>query len=202
MIRYIFFITLVFSTLSIKAQVFPSQIWHEGKIVLLDGETIQGNVKYNLENDIIQIDNHNRVQTFSSRKILNFEIFDEGFNSYRLFYALPYKVKPNYETPILFEILHEGSLSLLCREFIVQETMPQYGYYPRFGGMMRMRLSYEYYFLKENGTIDRYLPKKRDLLHVMRNKSSEVRSFIKKNRLRYDRRDDLAKITAYYNSLH
>jgi hypothetical protein len=182
--------------------VFPSQIWHEGKIVLLDGETIKGNVKYDLENDIIQIDNHNRVQTFSSRKILNFEIFDEGFNSYRLFYALPYKVKPNYETPILFEILHEGSLSLLCREFIVQETMPQYGYYPRFGGMMRMRLSYEYYFLKENGTIDRYLPKKRDLLHVMRNKSSEVRSFIKKNRLRYDRRDDLAKITAYYNSLH
>ncbi len=202
MIRYIFFITLVFSTLTIKAQVFPSQIWHEGKIVLLDGETIKGNVKYDLENDIIQIDNHNRVQTFSSRKILNFEIFDEGFNSYRLFYALPYKVKPNYETPILFEILHEGSLSLLCREFIVQETMPQYGYYPRFGGMMRMRLSYEYYFLKENGTIDRYLPKKRDLLHVMRNKSSEVRSFIKKNRLRYDRRDDLAKITAYYNSLH
>ncbi len=193
---------MVFSTLTIKAQVFPSQIWHEGKIVLLDGETIKGNVKYDLENDIIQIDNHNRVQTFSSRKILNFEIFDEGFNSYRLFYALPYKVKPNYETPILFEILHEGSLSLLCREFIVQETMPQYGYYPRFGGMMRMRLSYEYYFLKENGTIDRYLPKKRDLLHVMRNKSSEVRSFIKKNRLRYDRRDDLAKITAYYNSLH
>jgi len=162
---------------------------------------MQGLVKYDLDNDLVQIDQKNRVQTFSSRKLMNFEIFDEGFDSYRLFYALPYKVKSNYETPILFEILHEGPLSLLCREFIVQENMHHFGYYPRFGGMMRPRLSFEYYFLKENGEIGRFMPKKKELLHVMKNRSSEVKSFVKKNKLRYDRRDDLAKITAYYNSL-
>lgn len=201
MIKIYFLLAFVFTSFSLQAQTFPSQVWHEGKVVLLDGETLKGRIKYDLDNDLIQINLQNRVQTFSSRKILNFEIFDEGFDQYRLFYALPYKVKPNYETPILFEILHEGSLSLLCREFIIQETMPQFGYYPRFGGMTRMRLSYEFYFLTEDGEIGRYIPKKRHLLHVMKNKSSEIKSFIKNNKLRYDRRDDLAKITAYYNSI-
>ncbi|MDQ3395709.1 MAG: hypothetical protein M3512_16605 [Bacteroidota bacterium] len=200
--KKLLFIVFLFATFSLEAQVFPSQVWHEGKVVLLDGETLKGLVKYDLDNDLVQINSNNRVQTYSSRKILKFEIFDEGFNAYRLFYALPYKVKPNYETPILFEILYEGPLSLLCREFIVQENMPQYGYYPRFGGMSRMRLSYEYYFLKENGEIDLYVPKKTNLLHVMRKRSSEIKSYMKKNRLRYDRREDLAKTTAYYNSLN
>lgn len=199
--KIFFFLIIYFSAFTLQAQVFPSQVWHEGKVFLVDGETLSGRIKYDLDNDLIQLERQNRIQTFSSRKILKFEIFDEGFNSYRLFYSLPYKVKPNYETLILFEILHEGSLSLLCREFIVQEAIPQFGYYPRFGGMTRMRLTYEYFFLTENGNIDRYTPKKGDLLHIMRNRSAEVKSFMKKNKLKYDRREDLAKVTAFYNSI-
>lgn len=196
-----FFIIILFINSSISAQTFPSQIWHEGKVILLTGETIKGAIKYNLDNDLILVNTNNTIQTFSSRKISNFEIFDEGFNAYRLFYALPYQVRPNYEAPLLFEVLHEGPLSLLCREFIVQESIPQFGYYSRYN-MRRSRLTFDFFFLKENGGIDKYIPNKKELLHVMRNKSSEIKSFVKKNKLRYDRREDLAKITAYYNEIN
>jgi hypothetical protein len=200
MLKYFFVFVFIITAFNADAQRFPSEFWHEGKVVLLSEDTLHGLIKYDLENDLIQVNVRNLIQTYSSRKILNFEIFDEGINNYRLFYALPYKVKPNYEVPILFEVLYEGPLTLLCREFIVQETVPQFGYYSRFN-FNRLRLTYDYYFLRKNGSIDQYFPKRKELLHVMRNKSSEIKTFMKRNNLRYDRRDDLARITAYYNEI-
>jgi hypothetical protein len=200
----LFYTTLtLILTLPLYAQNFPSEIWHEGKVVLINNETHKGMVKYDLETDIIQVNQDNTIQTFSSKKVLYFEIFDEATESFRQFYALPYTVSPGYKTPILFEVLHEGEpLSLLARENISTETIPQYNYYyGRNNYYSRYKLVYEYYFLHNKGTIDRYTMKKADLMHIMRKKSPEIRKFIKENNLRVDRRRDLERITAFYNSL-
>lgn len=185
------------------AQNFPSEAWHEGKVVLIDKETHKGLVKYDLETDIVQVNNKNTIQTFSSKKILYFEIFDQSVDSYRQFYALPYTVSPGYKTPILFEVLHEGRpLSLLARESITTETVPQYSYYyGRSNYYSRYKLVYEFYFFSEKTGIQRYNMKKSTLLRIMQRKSSEVRKFINENNLRVDRRRDLERITSYYNSL-
>ena len=133
-------------------QDFPSELWHKGKLVLLSEDTIIGKIKYDLKNDLVQINVRNVLQTYSSRKILYFEIFDETIESYRHFYALPYNVQQNYKVPLLFEVLYEGELSLLCREEIVTESVPQYNSYPysTYGNSRynssRTRLSYKYYF--------------------------------------------------------
>ncbi len=200
----LFYTTLILIlTLPLCAQNFPSEIWHEGKVVLINKETHKGMVKYDLETDIIQVNQDNTIQAFSSKKVLYFEIFDEGTESFRQFYALPYTVSPGYKTPILFEVLHEGEpLTLLARENIGTETIPQYNYYyGRNNYYSRYKLVYEYYFLNDKGTIDKYTMKKADLMHIMRRKSPEIRRFIKENNLRVDRRRDLERITAFYNSL-
>lgn len=186
-----------------NAQNFPSEVWYEGKVVLVNQEVYKGLVKYDLETDIIQLNANNTIQAFSSKKILYFEIYDEAAESFRQFYALPYTVSPGYKTPILFEVLHEGApLTLLARENITTETVPTYNYYyGRNNFYSRYRLVYQYYFLNEKGRIDRYTQKKSDLMHIMGKKSSEVRKFIKENNLRVDRRRDLERITAFYNSL-
>jgi len=190
-------------TVPLVAQNFPSEVWHEGKVVLINNETHKGLVKYDLETDIIQVNMDNTIQAFSSKKVLYFEIFDEATESFRQFYALPYTVSPGYKTPILFEVLHEGEpLTLLARENIATETLPQYNYYyGRNNYYSRYKLVYEYYFLNNKGSIDKYTMKRADLMHIMRKKSPEVRKFIKENNLRIDRRRDLERITAYYNSL-
>lgn len=189
--------------LSAGAQNFPSEVWYEGKVVLIDQETHRGLVKYDLETDIIQVNVNNTIQAYSSKKILYFEIFDEAAESFRQFYALPYNVSPGYKTPILFEVLHEGApLTLLARENIATETIPQYNYYyGRNNYYSRYKLVYEYFFMNEKGNIDRYNLKKSDLIQIMRKKASEVKKFIKENHLRVDRRRDLERITAFYNSL-
>ena len=187
----------------VSAQTFPSEIWHEGRVVLIDNQEFKGSVKYDLETDIVQLNDDKTIRTFSSKKLLYFEIFDESVDTYRQFYALPYAVSQGYETPILFEVLHEGRpLSLLAREAVTTETVPQYSYYyGRSNYFSRYKLSYEIYFFNEKTGISRYQMKKRELLDLMGRKSSEVRKFINDNNLRVDRRRDLERITAYYNSL-
>ena len=196
-------LVVVLVSLTTNAQNFPSEVWYEGKVVLMNQEVLRGMVKYDLETDIIQLNNENTIQAFSSKKILYFEIFDESTESFRQFYALPYNVSRDYKTPILFEVLHEGApLTLLARENITTETIPTYNYYyGRNNYYSRYKLIYQFYFMNEKGRIDRYSMKKNDLMHIMKKKSSEVRKFIKENNLRVDRRRDLERITAFYNSL-
>ena len=95
------------------SQQFPSEIWHEGKAVLVSGDTIKGQIKYDFTNDLIQLNANGILRTFSARKLFYFEIFDELAGSYRYFYSLPFNMHSDYEVPILFEVLYEGKLTLL-----------------------------------------------------------------------------------------
>ncbi len=201
--QFCLLILIAFGSLTASAQYFPSQIWHEGELTLLSGDKLQGKLKYNLEADVVQLNTINTVQTYSARKILFFEFYDQEYGRYRQFYALPYEGTSNYRVPRLFEVLHENTLTLLCREEIVQDNLPQFGYYNYYGNRMgtRQRLDFNYYFLNRDGEIVRYSQKKDDLYNIMDNHQREVRKYIKQNRLKHDRQGDLVRITAYYNTL-
>lgn len=189
-------------TIEASAQDFPSQVMHEGKVVLINGDTLKGKLKYDFENDLIQIILNGTIQTFSSRKIHFFQIFDETVEMYRNFYSIPYEVQPNYEIPLIFEVLYEGQLSLLAREQIITETVPQYSYaYRSSVNMTRTRLSYDFYFLDQKGNFAKYDLKKPQLFELMSRKEPQIKSYIKKNKLKTDSRRDLVRITAYYNAL-
>lgn len=200
----VLFFTIIASCWQALGQQFPSEIWHEGKVVLTNDQTHKGLIKYNLEGDLIQLNQNNMLRAFSSKKILYFEIFDEAVESYRQFYSLPYQVSEDYETPILFEVLYEGSsLTLLAREMIATESVAPYNsYYGRSSYYYsRHKLVYQYYFLDDTGRITWYSNKKRDLVRIMSKQSDQIKKFIGSNNLNVDRRRDLERITAYYNTL-
>lgn len=197
---------LLFSFQS-KAQVLPSEMWHKGMVVLLPDDTVKGLIKYDVVNDNIQVrTEEEKILSFSAQKIFFFEIFDSGINSFRHFYSLPYQVKENYHVPILFEVLYEGRLTLMCREKVVMDEhdVSNYNKLSSMGKMpldSRLTLSFDFFFLEKDGTIKRYQPKKRRLLSIMDRKYNEVKKYIKRNHLRHDHITDLVRITAYYNAL-
>jgi hypothetical protein len=199
-------LVLMAGSLTAGAQNFPSEIWHEGKIILMEEDTLRGMIKYNMETDLVQIAfANNTIETYTPRKILAFEIFDTVEKRYRSFYALPYVLPTGYRAPIFFEVLQQGKLTLLCRESIQVHNVNNqyYGYYNPYyyPGFSRQVLVYDYYFLNEKGEISLYNKKLRDLLWHMKRKESDVKKYIKANKLKIDRHGDLARITAYYNSL-
>lgn len=195
-----FIIGVLLGSLSYSQQ-FPSEFWHPGKAVLLNGDTISGKIKYSLETDLVQINGEGRLMTYSARKIFYFEIFDVTVNNYRQFYSIPYNLKTEYKSPTFFEVIYEGKLTLLARETIVNETSHYNSYYWTGGTYTRRALDYNYFFLRKNGEIIRYTKKTRDLLDVMRNKEGQMKQFIRKNNLKTDEKADLARIFAYYNAL-
>jgi hypothetical protein len=208
--KTVFTLSLIFLGLvSVLAQnnQFPSQIWHKGNIFLNDGSTLSGLIKYDLENNLVQLQNET-VETFTASTVSNFEIYDEIFAGIRRFYSLPYAINGDYETPTFFEVLTEGEdLALLCREYIATDTRGMNNWGPvamnPFWGPQTFtgyRLAFNYYFFK-NGRMERFSLKRKDLFTMLPGHDEEIDLFMRKNRLEHDRRGDLLRITAYYNEL-
>lgn len=187
------------STLSIAQRNWPSELWHDGKVVLLDGDTLKGQVKYDFQLNTVQfVINDRKAEIYHARKVLYFEIFDETVHRYRKFFVLPYSNPSNYKAPVFFELLVEGRITLLSREFLEYRTYNSafYG-----GSYSRLVQTYDYFLLKEDGTIEDFRGNKNDLLALMGNKGKEVEKYVKANRLDFDEKYDVARIVAYYNSL-
>lgn len=196
--RYILAFTIIITSNWAEAQYFPSEHWHDGYLVTVEGDTIEGLLKYDLENDLVQLEKDRRMSTYSSRNMISFEIFDGITENYRKFYSIPYNVNLSYKVPRIFEILYLGELTLLTREVTVQEAISPsssqiYG--------TRRRLTHRFFFVDTESKITQFTNKKSELFDIMSSKSGEIKSYIKKNRLRLDRIPDLVRITAFYNSI-
>ncbi len=183
----------------VYGQKFATDFWHDGKIVLDQGDTLKGKIKYDLQSDLIQFDKNNKLESYTARKVLFFEIFDNTINRYRSFYSLPYAISGQYKAPVFFELLVEGKMTLLCRESIEFKTYPSaFSYY---GNTTRLVLVNKYFLFKDNGAIEPFVGKRNDLIYLMGNKGTEVEKFIKTNKLSVDNKYQLAEIVSYYNSL-
>lgn len=180
---------------------FPSEFWHQGKVVLVSSDTIRGSIKYDLDRDIIQINNKQGTEAYTAKKVLYFSFLDEVSRHYRQFYALPFRITSEYKTPIFFEVLLEGKMTLLAREFVTVKTV-NYGN-PAFSGSSYSKqvLVFRYYFLDDRGNIVRFLNNRKQLMQILKRKESEIKQYTKRNRFRYDDKLDMIQLTEYYNSL-
>ena len=194
---------LVYAIVSLSGfcQKFPSQYWHTGHAVLTSGDTLNGEVKYDLVNDIVRVNTGSKIHTLSARKIFFFEIFDVTVDTYRQFYVLPFNLTADYKSFLIFEVVFEGQMTLLARETIENKTSQYNSHYWSGGTYTRQVLTYDFYFLDNKGNITFFTKKKRDLISLLSNKSGEIDKYIRKNSLKVDRKRDLARIVSYYNAI-
>jgi len=197
--RGLVFFILWIAALPLAAQQFAVELWHTGKAVLDTGDTLRGTIKYDLQTDILQLNDNKKLESFTPRKVLYFEIFDETVKRYRVFYSLPYSQTGQYKAPVFFELLEEGKLTVLSREALEYRTTSSPFYY--YGSITRLVLVYKYFMLKENGDIVEFRGKKNDWYTFMPSKADEVERYAKSNRLDLDEKYELSQVIAYYNSL-
>jgi hypothetical protein len=195
---FVAFVVLISQALS--AQEYAFEFWHEGKIVLETGDTLKGSVKYDMQSDLLQFEVNKRYESYTARKVLFFEIFDQTVKNYRQFYSLPYSTGGSYKAPVFFELLCEGKITLLSRERLEYRTYNSGFYYN--STYTRMVLVNKYYLLRDNGNIEEFIgSKKSDWLELMRPKSDDIEKYAKSNRLDFDQKNELSTIVSYYNSL-
>ena len=180
------------------SQEFPSEMWHEGKLVLVSEETVAGMLKYDQAKGIVQVEIDGKILTYSAKSIFHFEIYDITSESYREFYVLPYGLVTSYKASVIFEVLVEGNLTLLCREYILSKNI-QSPY--SIGSYAKQVLAYDYFFLDRTGNITKYTLKKKDLYSAVSKRQNQVIEYMKANRLHHDKRNDLVRVIAFYNAL-
>lgn len=192
-------LAIVFVAGIARGQQFPFEYWHDGKLVLENGDTLAGNIKYDLQSDLVQFSKNNRLESFTARKMTYFEIFDVTVRKYRQFYSIPYVTSGAYKAPVIFELLAEGKMTLLCRESLEYRSY-SYSYY-NYGMSTRLVLVYHYFMLNENGSIEPFAGKRNDLLRMMGAHASTVEKYARSNKLDVADRTEFVQIVQYYNSL-
>jgi len=203
MTKRLLVLLLFFAVHTARGQEFPSELWHQGMLVLVSEDTLSGKIKYNLDQDVVQIETVGKIYTYSSKKLFYFQIFDETVDTYREFYTLPYAKINEYQAPIIFEVLVEGKLTLLCRESITTKTVNDNNINPYGSSFSYSRdvLEYAYYFLDESGKISPYSMKKRDLLSVLNKRADKINDYMRVNHLKADKRYDISRIISFYNGI-
>lgn len=180
-----------------QKNAWPFELWYEGKVVLEQGDTLKGLIKYDLQQDLVQFAIKDRAaEVFTARKILFFEIFDADNHHYRRFFALPFQTSSGYKAPVFFELLEEGKMTLLAREYVEYKNSVS----PYFFGYQRFSLDHKFFFLSEKGTVEEFTGKRNDLLEMMGQRSEDIDEYIQDNRLSLDDKYDFARIINYYNS--
>ncbi len=197
-ISFFIFISTSFS------QNLPQEMWHPGYIVLDSEDTLQGKVQYDFESNLVQFTVDKTVKTFTSQNILFFSFHCQYFKRVRSVYSIPYELKGRVKTPVFFEILEEGKITLMTREYVTIENNNRFGnpmYRTRGGFGSREILTYDYFLLTDDGKIHKFSEKKKDLLPFFGRFESDMKDYIKDRRLKVDRQGDLVTIMKYYNGL-
>lgn len=197
MMRILAVAFLLIST-QVVGQEFAFELWHDGKVITTNGDTLRGLIKYDFQQDLIQFNNkRGSIEALTARKVLFYEIFDNTIKDYRQFFSLPYSTQGGYRTPVFFELLIEGKMTLLLRESLEYRTYTS-PYY--MGSYTRLVIVNKFYMLDEKGNINEFVGKKSDLLALMGRYANNVDSYIKENKLKIEEKEDFLKMVEYYNS--
>ena len=216
-------VLFVFVVLESGAQDFPSELWYLGELRLKDGVLLKGNLMYNLEKDIVQLEREERIETYSAQQVISFvlslpESDDEEAQKqpgYRYFFSLPLANHTGYKRLSFFEVVVEGKATLLVREYITTVTDNTNWQWNRNNlrgfSMMdtqsqlrpntRQVLAHKMYLGSLDGKIREIPRKRREVLYLFRDHEKTMKKYIKSEKLRMDRIDDIARFFIHYNKI-
>jgi hypothetical protein len=197
-----------------QGAILDVQEWPKGKVVLTDGDTVYGALSYYRAQDVVNV--HHEDGTLSSFSPVNVEYFiaqDMPSGRSYTFRTLHWDMdKPNsdFKKPTFFEELNRGMVILLVREIYLNRNGNN-------GGAMSSnthnsdvsnstnlpydQIAQQYFLLLPNNKIVKLRNLRKDLHSLFGNRSKEVKSYIKLNRLDYDKRHELVAIINYFNAI-
>lgn len=196
-------------------QGFLSEMWHVGFVLLTDGSRIEGFIKFDISNDVVQIDSNKTIQTYAASQVHKFEILIADNEEWKVFYALPLLNKNGFYRPALFELAVEGSTSLLFRDKIVLATRSQHASRnrsrwdvrtnnpngPNGDTYYRRSRSREMFLLNNNGMLIRLSNKRKRVIKSFDANHEELKRIIRRNRLNMRYSAHIKTLVEAYNEL-
>ena len=201
-----------------NAQYRPSidvQEWPKGKVVLTSGDTLYGALTYYRTQEIVNVQHSDgSVSAVSPVNVEYFVAQEMPSGRSHIFRTLNWDMGREYsdfKKPTFFEELNQGALTLVMRETYVRRDANNsrglsgnYLYDPTFYNSTSQwmdQVKELYYILLPNGDIVSLRNVRKDLHTLFGEKSKEVKSYVKQNRLEYEKPHELIAIVNYFNTL-
>lgn len=208
------FVMLVFSVTCTLAQQFPSERFHFGSVTLNDGQELKGRIKYDLDADVILLieTGQTNVKTLSANQFQSFHIDGGQDRGQRSFYSVPVVNQTGYRRPRIFELIYEGETSLVAREYIATRSRTSSRssfrrsiydpFYDPTNSVVTFRyLAYDLWLIDGEAKLSKLGDNRNEVIRAFPNHQSELRKYIKGERLKVDKLQDLTKLIDYYNQL-
>ncbi len=180
----------------LEQQQFLNPDWQQGSVILADSSKINDlQLRYNLATKEIQFLNDDEIYAIAlNNKINRVVIANRNF----LYSGFKYE---DIRDGDFFEILVDGKCRLLLRrtaKFIKAQKAEAY--------KQPEPAKYEIietYYLKKGENPALYMrTRKKSVLEMLSVKETEIKKYIKSERLRVSRQEDLVKLITYYNKIN
>jgi len=195
-------------------QEFPQDIWYRGSVTFNDGTTKEGIINYDLDANAIRIEIDQKVETYHANQFRSYSIYQEEENFYRNFYVLQHANSTNYRRPTVFELINEGEVSLLAREYIATRSDNTNSSFFRnsFGGfgnpyapvntITTRYLAFNLFLVDNRGKVTALSTNKKAVISAFGAHQKELKKFIKENKLKMDRVMHMSRLVDYFNQLN
>jgi len=177
--------------------------WNPGYIVTTDEDTLYGPIMLNYQNDLVQINEENKVKTFGANQITMVYIRENNSENERYLYSFPYHPHSDFKPYKLFEMLFSGkSACLLSREMLLTETVPIYDNFTyRTYFTTRTRLIADYFIMFPGKKVRSFSNSKKELLNLLGDKKEEMKKLISQQKLSVTNKEHLVAIIMEYNKI-
>lgn len=192
--------------------------WPLGRVYLATGDSVNGKITYHRTEDLVKITKPNgAVVAYAPVAVRGFEAVDNDGRYRRVFVTQRWNMGNDYSdflAPAFFEQIVSGKYSLLRRETMTRRDISRdpayrpygggygaYGGYPVGGPMYVDQRMDNFFVLLPSGKVKELRNVKKDLEVLFGKKNSQMKSYIKQNKLKYTSLPDLAKIISYFGSI-
>ncbi|MGQ8337904.1 hypothetical protein ACUNWD_15245 [Sunxiuqinia sp. A32] len=179
----------------IKGSPYLQEDFIEGLIIINDSSLYKGvPMRYNVYNEIIEFEHPNGtiLEIDNPDQFREYIINDQAF----IYHTL---AKTNKNEKGFYEVLVSGKLTLAKKYNIeLKDPLPPQAYKDAKPAEFSFKPSY-YYIIKGNQISE--VSNEKNLLEAISSNQNNIKSYIKKNKLKVKKEDDLKNIIEYYNSL-
>lgn len=215
--KYLILFFLISLSITTWAQRFPSEEWYVGEATLSNGEEVTGQIKYDLELEAIQVEINGKLNTYNASQVVFFSIKPNEQRPKRLFYSLPFRNETGYARPKFFEVITQGEVSLIAREYIATRTQgvqrrpwigatrydPLFNPDPRWNTTPTVRefLAYKLFIVTPEGKITELGDSKKEVIRAFDRNHNDLKKYIKQEKLRMESIADVSMLVQYYNKI-
>lgn len=195
-VAFFLFNTLLF------AQEFPSEYWHKGSIILKQGDTLQGTLKYNLSENLLLFQKQKGYATYRPSEVLAFSFFDALDSIPRHFSSQEVFINEQYQLEMFFELLLVNKQNLFARERIQlsrQAAMASQGFM-----ISDYELGFDYYYLSQDSLYLQPIRNTRKGLYFLFGEhKDQMKKFMKSHKIRYSYtpKEDMKQIFQHLQKL-